>query len=71
MPRCRGMPGEQSGNGWVSGQGEGGWDNGFLEGKLEKGITFEMQVKKISNKNNNNKESISKHGSFSDSFSYW
>jgi hypothetical protein len=29
----------------------GGWESGFLEGKPGKGITFEMQMKKISNKN--------------------
>jgi hypothetical protein len=28
----------------------GGEDRGFLEGKLGKGITFEMLIKKISNK---------------------
>jgi hypothetical protein len=27
-----------------------GCDRGFPEGKLRKGITFEMQIKKISNK---------------------
>jgi hypothetical protein len=27
-----------------------GWDKGFLEGKPGKGITFEMQIKNISNK---------------------
>jgi len=31
-------------------QGEGRWDRGFPEEKLEKGITFEMYIKKISNK---------------------
>jgi hypothetical protein len=29
----------------------GGWDRGFSKGKPGKGITFEMQIKKISNKN--------------------
>jgi hypothetical protein len=33
------------------GTGEGGKDRGFLEGKLGKGIKFEMEIKKISNKN--------------------
>jgi len=27
---------------------KGIWDKGFLEGKPEKGKTFEMQIKKIS-----------------------
>ena len=29
---------------------EGGWDKEFSEGKPGKGIKFEMQIKKISNK---------------------
>ena len=29
-------------SGWFGEQGEGGGDRGFLEGKLGKGITFEM-----------------------------
>ena len=41
MPQCTGMPGQGSGSGRVSEQGEGQWD-GVLEGKLGKGITFEM-----------------------------
>jgi hypothetical protein len=49
MPQFRGMPGPGSGNGWVGERGRGE-DRGFLEGKLGKGITFEMQIKKISNK---------------------
>jgi hypothetical protein len=36
------MPGPGSRSGWVGEQGEWGRDRGFLEGKLEKGITFEM-----------------------------
>ena len=32
-------------------QGERGWEMGFLEEKLGKGITFEMQISKIFNKN--------------------
>jgi hypothetical protein len=42
------MPEQGGRNGWVCGetpsqkQGEGGWVKGFLEGKPEKGITFEM-----------------------------
>jgi hypothetical protein len=34
----------------VGEQGERGGARGFLEGKLGKGITSEMQIKKISNK---------------------
>lgn len=34
---------------WV-GVGGGGWDRGFWEGKLGKGIMFEMYINKISNK---------------------
>jgi hypothetical protein len=32
------------------GEGEGIGDRGFLERKLGKGITFEMEIKKIPNK---------------------
>jgi hypothetical protein len=42
MPQYRGMPGPGSRSGWVGEQGEGGEDNGFSEGKLGKGITYEM-----------------------------
>jgi hypothetical protein len=44
MPQCREMPGQGSGSVWVGKQGKGGgeWDREFLEGKQEKGITFEM-----------------------------
>jgi hypothetical protein len=42
MPQCRGMPGQGSRSGWVGEQWEGGWNRGFSEGKLGKGITFEM-----------------------------
>ena len=42
MPPYRGMPGPGSGSEWVGEQGEEGRDRGFSEGKLEKGITFEM-----------------------------
>jgi hypothetical protein len=31
-------------------QGKEGWDNRFLEGKLGKRITFEMEIKKVTNK---------------------
>jgi hypothetical protein len=39
----------RNGSRWVGELGEGGGDRGFLEGKLGKGITFEMQINKISN----------------------
>jgi hypothetical protein len=45
------MPGPGSRSGWVGEQGEGRGDRGFSEGKPGKRITFEMQIKKISNKN--------------------
>jgi hypothetical protein len=38
MPQYREMPGPGMGVGW----GAGGGDKGFSEGKLGKGITFEM-----------------------------
>jgi hypothetical protein len=31
--------------------GRGAWNRGFPEGRSGKGITFEMQIKEISNKN--------------------
>jgi hypothetical protein len=36
------MPVSGSRSGWVGEQGEGAEDKGFLEGKLGKGIIFEM-----------------------------
>ena len=42
VPQCRGMPGQGSGSEWVGEQREWGGDRGFPEGKLGKGITFEM-----------------------------
>jgi hypothetical protein len=36
------MPGPGSRSGWVVKQGEWGGDKWLLEGKLGKGITFEM-----------------------------
>jgi hypothetical protein len=42
MPQYRGMPGPGSRSGWVGEQGELGRDRRFSEGKLGKGITFEM-----------------------------
>jgi hypothetical protein len=50
MPQDRGMSGPRSRSGWVGEQGEGRGDKGFSKGKPGKGITFEMQIKKISNK---------------------
>jgi hypothetical protein len=44
------MPGPGSRSGWVGEQGEGRGERGFSERKPGKGITFEMQIKKISNK---------------------
>ena len=40
MLQYRGMPGPGSASGWVGEQG--GEDSGFSEGKVGKGITFEM-----------------------------
>jgi hypothetical protein len=42
MPQYRGIPGPGSRSGWVGGQGERREDREFLEGKLGKGITFEI-----------------------------
>jgi hypothetical protein len=42
VPQYRGMPGPGSRSGWVGEQEEGGGDRGFSEGKLGKGIAFEM-----------------------------
>jgi hypothetical protein len=39
---------------------EQGGDTGFSEGKRGKGITFEMQIKNISNKRRNREESFGK-----------
>jgi hypothetical protein len=41
MPQYRGMPGPGMRVGGL-GSGGGGWDRGISEGKLGKGITFEM-----------------------------
>jgi hypothetical protein len=51
MPQYKGMLGPRSRSGWVGEQGDGGENRGFSEGKLGKWITFEMYIKKISNKN--------------------
>jgi hypothetical protein len=42
MPQYTRMTGQGSRSGWVSGQGEGRWGRGFLEGKPGKGINFEI-----------------------------
>jgi len=49
IPQCRGMPGQGSRREWMGGWGNnlveaggGRGDRGFLERKLEKGITFEI-----------------------------
>jgi hypothetical protein len=31
-------------------RGKGEWDREFVEGKLGKGITFEMEINKVTNK---------------------
>jgi hypothetical protein len=43
--------GQEAGVGGLGSRGGVGGDRGFSERKLGKGITFEMQMKKISNKN--------------------
>ena len=48
MPQYSGMPGPAGWNWWVGEQGEGVGNRRFSEGKLEKGITFVMEIKKIS-----------------------
>jgi hypothetical protein len=42
MPQYRRMPGPGSRSRWVGEQGKWEEDRGFLEGKLGKGIKFEM-----------------------------
>jgi hypothetical protein len=46
----RGMPGPGRRSGWVGKQGEGAGNRAFSEGKPGKGLTFEMEIKKITNK---------------------
>ena len=41
MSHCKGMPKQRVGVGVLVSRGRGG-DRGFLEGKLGKGMTFEM-----------------------------
>jgi hypothetical protein len=43
------MPGPGSRSRWVGEQVEEGGNRGFSEGKGRKGITYEMEIKKISN----------------------
>jgi hypothetical protein len=55
VPQCTGMPGQGGGNWWVGDhlQRSRGWEDGievFWRDKLGKEMTFEMQIKKISNK---------------------
>jgi hypothetical protein len=50
MSQYRGMLGLVSRSWWVGGQGESGRDREFSVGNPEKAITFEMKIKKISNK---------------------
>jgi hypothetical protein len=42
MPQDKGMPGPGRRGRWVGKPGEEGEDRGLSEGKLGKGITFEM-----------------------------
>jgi hypothetical protein len=42
MPQYQGMAGPGSRSEWVGKQGEKGGGRGFSEGKLERGIIFEM-----------------------------
>jgi hypothetical protein len=42
MSQYRELTGPESRSGWVGEQGERGRDSGFSEGKLGKGIAFEM-----------------------------
>ena len=42
MPQCSECQDQESGNGWVGEQGEGGEYRRFSERKLEKEIAFEM-----------------------------
>ena len=40
--------------------GEGAWDRWFSEGKQGKGITFEMWIKKIKEKKENERKNLKK-----------
>ena len=50
------MPGPGTLSGWFEEQGEGESIGDFQRRNLKKGITFEMQIKEISNKNQIKKE---------------
>jgi hypothetical protein len=50
MPQYRGLSGPGMGEGGLGSRGKSGRDREFSEGKLGKGIIFEMQIKKLSNK---------------------
>jgi hypothetical protein len=47
MCHCRGIPGPGSRSGSVVEQGDWGGDRGFLVGKPEMGITFEINKENI------------------------
>jgi hypothetical protein len=51
IPQYRGMPGPGIGVGDLGSRGSRDGIGDFLERKLGKGITFEIYIKKISNKN--------------------
>ena len=57
MLKCRGMPGLEDESGWMGGgaSSQRGWyrglHRGLLGGRHERGMTSEMQIKKIFNKN--------------------
>jgi hypothetical protein len=57
IPQCREIPGRERQE-WVGGQGttlieawKGEWDRECLKGRSGKGETFEIYIKKLSNKN--------------------
>jgi phage/plasmid primase-like uncharacterized protein len=56
MPQHRGIQGPGNRRGWVGEQGDGVGDRVVLEGKPGKEITFEIQIKKISNKSKKKKK---------------
>jgi hypothetical protein len=47
MPQYRGLLGTGSRSRWVGEQAEEEKNRGFLEGKIGKGITFEISIKKL------------------------
>ena len=46
MPQCRGMPGQGSGSGKDSEQGEGEWDRGVWRGNEERGWHLKCKKRK-------------------------